>query len=36
MFQSIPNAATRVDALTVEEQIDYVQSLWEHMRPSDG
>ena len=31
MFQSLPLPPPGFDALTVEEQIDYVQSLWEHI-----
>jgi len=31
MSQSIPMPPPGFDALTVEEQIDYVQSLWDHI-----
>lgn len=31
MFQSIPMPPPGFDTLTVEEQIDYVQSLWDHI-----
>lgn len=31
MFQSLPMPPPGFDALTVEEQIDYVQSLWDHI-----
>jgi len=31
MFQSLPVPPPGFDALTVEEQIDYVQSLWDHI-----
>jgi len=31
MFQSLPLPPPGFDALTVEEQIDYVQSLWDHI-----
>lgn len=31
MSQSLPMPPPGFDALTVEEQIDYVQSLWDHI-----
>ena len=31
MFQSLPLPPPGFDALTIEEQIDYVQSLWDHI-----
>ena len=31
MFQSLPLPPPGFDALTIEEQIDYVQLLWDHI-----
>ena len=31
MVQSLPVPPPGFDALTIEEQIDYVQSLWDHI-----
>lgn len=31
MFQSLPMPPPGFEALTAEEQIDYVQSLWDHI-----
>ena len=37
MSQALPLSPPGFDALSVEEQIDYVQSLWDHIaaRPED-